>query len=91
MIIEWIVNVACGFASWVGSLTGGWEPPSWMTDAHSGLVTMLQSFAGFGVWVDWVAIGICVPTLLAVWVATVGVRLLRAIVAHIPLFGGSGA
>lgn len=88
MIIEWFAALGAGFIEWVSHLFDGIQVPSWLTDQHGALVTMLDSFNGLGVWVDWTALGICVGAVLVSWTAAAGIKGLRWFIGLFPTMGG---
>lgn len=90
MITEWFVNLYSWFVQWVASVFGPWTPPAELTDASSTLNGILGGFASVGVWIDWGVLGACVLVQIGTWVAVVGIKLIRALLAHFPLFGGAG-
>jgi len=91
VITEWFAEIAMDFAIWIASLFPEWEVPVWMEDTRGAMVTFLESSVGLGVWVDWSALGICLTAVGVAYVAGLTIRLIRAILAHVPQFGGSGA
>lgn len=90
MIVEWIVSVGSGFASWVASLFPVLELPEWFTGVDELVNDVFGYGDGLGAWIDW---PIVVPILvapLAIWALALGVRAARALIAHIPFLGGKG-
>lgn len=90
MITEWLISLSVGFVEWIASMLGPWEPPQELLDMVDGVTGILATFSSLGVWVNWVVLGGCVTVAVGVWVAVVGIKLIRAVLAHIPLFGGAG-
>lgn len=88
MIVEWLASMAAGFVEWISGLLAQIQPPAWITDQHGALVSMLDSFNGLGVWVDWVSLGICIGAVLASWGSALLVKGLRWLVGLIPTMGG---
>lgn len=90
MIVEWFLGLAGGFVEWLASLFGPWEPPAGLMGAVDGVASLLASMAGFGVWVDFGVLSMCVGISVASWLAVLGIKLVRAVLAHVPMFGGAG-
>lgn len=90
MIAEWFLQLAAGFVGWLADLFGPWEPPDVLTDPDSGVKSLLEGMAGIGAWVDWGVLALCISVSLGVWAAVFGIKLVRAVLAHVPLVGGSG-
>jgi hypothetical protein len=90
VISEWFMNMAAGFVEWLASLFGEWEPPTQLTDMADSAGYLVGQFASLGVWVNWPVLIGCVAASVAVWTVVVGIKLLRAVVAHLPEWGGAG-
>lgn len=90
MISEWFLNLAAGFVGWLAGLFGVWEPPQVLLDMADTVSLVVSMFADFGVWVDWVVLGACVLASVATWGIVLVIKVIRAIAAHVPAFGGSG-
>lgn len=90
MITEWFVSIGCHIAAWVGSLFPDWTPPDFLVHFSDTVNAILANVSGLGVWADWVYIIICVSAVMLVWGVSFGIKLVRAIVAHVPFFGGAG-
>lgn len=90
MISEWFLGLMAGFVGMLGDAFGEWDPPSQLTDGAAGVNGLLQSFNGMGVWVDWTVLGGCVAVQISVWLGVLLIKLVRAIAAHVPQFGGGG-
>lgn len=90
MISEWFLNLAAGFVQWLAGLFGEWTPPEQLTDMAGSAGYLVGQFASLGVWVEWPVLIGCVAVSVGVWAVVVGIKLLRAVVAHIPAIGGSG-
>lgn len=90
MISEFFLTLAAGFVSWLGSLFGEWEPPPELVDMATGANDLVMQFASLGVWVDWGVIAGCVAASVATWAIVLGIKVLRALAAHIPVIGGAG-
>ncbi|WP_137878070.1 hypothetical protein [Microbacterium sp. 4NA327F11] len=90
MITEWFGSLVVQFLDWLATVFGPWTPPTELTDAVSAVNGLIASFSSVGVWVDWTVLGSCVVASIGVWVVVVGIKIVRAVVAHIPAFGGAG-
>lgn len=90
MIVEFFLGIAQWFVEWIASLFGEWTPPAELLDATSGVSAVLGGIAGMGVWIEWTVLGACVAVQVGVWAVVLGIKLVRALLAHVPLFGGAG-
>ncbi|KRA23520.1 hypothetical protein ASD65_03100 [Microbacterium sp. Root61] len=90
MISEWFLGLAVGFVQWLAGVFGEWTPPPELTGASSAVNGIIGSLAGMGVWVAWPVLGACVGAAITAWAIVVGIKLVRAVIAHIPAFGGAG-
>lgn len=90
MITQWLIDMTLQVLSWVGSLFPAWDPPTQLTSMTQGVNDVLSGMAGFGTWVDFPTLTVCVLVQIATWVVVVLIALVRAVAAHIPLFGGAG-
>lgn len=90
MISEWFLQLAVGFATWLAGVFGPWTPPAELVDMADGAQQLVTAFASLGVWVPWGVIAACVAASVATWAIVVGIKLVRALAAHIPGFGGAG-
>lgn len=91
MIVELMAQVGANFVIWLASVMPEFEIPEFMLDQRSALIDVLQNFEGLGVWVDWQVLGFCLTATSVCFVIGLSARALRAIIAHIPQFGGGGA
>lgn len=90
MITEWFISLMAGFVGMLGDAFGEWTPPAELVDASTGVSDVLANFNGMGVWVNWTILTACVVIQLATWATVVGIKVLRALAAHIPQIGGAG-
>lgn len=74
----------------LADLFGEWEPPDELVNASDGARGLMSNMAGMGAWVEWTVLAACVAVQVAIWGSVVGIKLVRAVVAHIPGFGGAG-
>lgn len=90
MIVEWLMTISAGFIDWVATLFPPVELPEWVEDPFEGLHTIAAVVVGIDTWVDVLLIAAVTAVGLGVYVTTAGVKLLRAVLAHVPLIGGNG-
>jgi len=90
MISKWFLVLAVGIVEWLAGVFGVWDPPRILIDMSDGVADLLPQFASLGVWVDWAVIGACVAASVATWGIVLLIKLIRAVAAHIPAFGGAG-
>lgn len=87
MITEWLVSLGSGFGDWILSILPGIP----LIDGFVGGAAALGGFAGsLGVWVNWVGVGLLVLQVLTLYFVSFGVRIVRAIIGHLPVIGGNG-
>ena len=51
---------------------------------------LVSQFASIGVWIDWAAIGLACGLAISVGLVCLTIKAVRALLAHIPQFGGAG-
>lgn len=90
MISEFFLTLAAGFVSWLAGLFGEWQPPAELQDMADSAGYLVTQFASLGVWVNWPVLIGCVAASVGVWAVVVGIKLIRAVVAHFPMIGGAG-
>lgn len=90
MIIEWLMRVGTGFASWVVSIFPTLDLPEGIVNLDDHITSVLALGAGTGVFIDWTYIGFVAAIPLSVWALGLLVKAVRALVAHIPFVGGKG-
>lgn len=90
MIIEWLLGIGATVSNWFASLFPVWEPPEFLATFDDIVNDVLQNVGGIGVWADWVFILVVVGAVVSVWLIALGIKVIRAIAAHIPFFGGAG-
>lgn len=90
MIVEWLIAVGSGFAKWIATLFPVLDiPPSFET-VDDQIESLIESADGLSPWVDWGFVSLVLAIPLVVWVAGLVLRAVRALIAHIPFFGGKG-
>lgn len=90
MIAEFFASLGMDIAIWVTTLFPEWEIPPWVGDARGQLLAMLQTHNGLGVWVDWGMMGLCITATATTYGVVLTIKLVRAVIAHIPQVGGRG-
>ncbi|GAA2084158.1 hypothetical protein GCM10009840_21060 [Pseudolysinimonas kribbensis] len=90
MIVQWLIDVATGFAAWFASLFPVWEPPEWLVHLDDQVNPVLDNLAGVGAWVDWTFILAVVSAVLLCWGITLSIKVLRAVASYLPFIGGAG-
>lgn len=90
MISEFFLTLAAGFVDWLAGLFGTWDPPAQLVDMAGSVAGLVGQFASLGIWVDWGVLAACVAASVATWAIVVGIKVVRAVAAHIPAFGGAG-
>lgn len=91
MIIEWLVGVAMGIATWfTGLFATDWEVPTFLSGLDNTLNSVFANISGVSVWADWGFIIAVVLVVVSTWAVGLSVKVVRAIASHIPFFGGSG-
>ena len=91
MITEWLMSIGVLVSNWFASLwPTDFQVPDFIVNLDTMINDILANLSGVGVWADWVFILAVVGVVLVVWLLALGVKVLRAIAAHIPFFGGAG-
>lgn len=91
MIIEWLTGIAMQFGSMLADTFPEWEIPDWMYETRDTLYGILAEGANLGIWFPIEALKIALVATAGIYViGPLIIRLARAVIAHIPQFGGSG-
>lgn len=90
MISEFFLGIFGWIVTALADLMGPWTPPAELVEASTRVNDLLASMAGLGAWVNWPVLIGCVAVSVGVWAVVVGIKLVRAIVAHVPMVGGAG-
>lgn len=91
MITEFFMDRVVEFIVWLAGVFGEWTPPEELTAMSDGVVGMLQTYNGLGVWVSWPVVNACIAAAGLTWAVVIGIKLIQKLIAHVPGFGGSGA
>lgn len=90
MISEFFFGLATFFVDWLADMFGEWSPPPEFTQARDSVQDLLSGFSSVGVWVNWTVLAACVAVSVLSWGSVFLIKFIRAVVAHVPVFGGSG-
>lgn len=90
MIVEWLLSVGAAISEWVASLMPPVEIPDEIVNVDDSINDLFALGSGLGAWVDWALCAIVLGIPLTIWVVGLSVRALRALIAHVPFFGGGG-
>lgn len=90
MIVEWLITVAAGFVSWIGTLFPDDGVPGWLTNLDTNVNDWFAQWDGVGVWADWGFLASVVAIVLGWWLTGFLIKLVRTLLGHIPEFGGNG-
>lgn len=90
MVVEAILGFVAWFIGLIGSAFPDWEPPVELTQISGMVADLMGRFGGLSAWVEWPVLTGCIAVSLATWAAVAGLKLIRAIAAHVPALGGSG-
>lgn len=88
MIVDWLLSLMVGMVGWITDLMT-WEGAQ-PRDVFADFEFMVRQFGSVGVWVDWASFSAAIAISIGVWLVCAGVKLVRAIAAHVPQFGGAG-
>lgn len=89
MIIEWILEVSAAFNEWFATLFPPVDLP-FNPAQPVDLDPMIGWVVGIGFWVDFGLLAGIAAAAAGIWVAFLGTKAVRALVAHVPFFGGRG-
>jgi hypothetical protein len=88
MIVEWLLGLGETISEWLaGLMTFEGVNPEAVWSQMSGLVAQ---FGSLGAWIAWGTIGTAVGVAISVWLVCLGIKVTRAVLAHVPQFGGAG-
>lgn len=89
MIVEWLIGIASNIVTWLSEDVLTWEGAQ-PRDVWGDIEGMVAQFASIGVWIDWAAVSAAVALAIGVWLVCLTIKAIRALLAHIPQFGGAG-
>lgn len=91
MIVEWFFSLAGGVWGWVtGFMPAISDDSGVIVTAQNFMATLGEGAGLMGAWVPWVTLGLCLATVIPVYLGSMAVRLARAIIGHLPIIGGNG-
>lgn len=89
MITEWLISLGVDTGGWLLTLLPAL--PSDFLEGAVGTTVALGGFVGtMGVWVNWVLVSWLVAESFAVYLLMMTVRIIRALIGHVPFVGGNG-
>lgn len=89
MIIEWLMGVASGLWSWIGSLLPDWQLPPELMDPNGFIGGIFALGQGMSPFINWGFVALVGAIPLAVWVIGLLWKAARMVLSHFPLFGGN--
>lgn len=89
MILDWLITIGAGAAQWLLLLLPS-LPLDALMNGSAILADLGGTVASLGVWVDWFALAAQVTLVLGLYFTFLGLRILRALLGHIPFVGGNG-
>lgn len=89
MIPEFLINIGMGLAAFVVALFPPIPFDSLMS-ASSALNGLGQHVASLSAWVNWLALAGQITIVMGLYFTFLAVRILRALLGHVPFFGGNG-
>lgn len=89
-----IVEFFLGLVTWIGGLVIGMLPDDDSADivgsSASVIADVVAMGSGVSVWIPWGVAGVCFAFVTTFYVATFTLKIMRQLLAHIPLVGGVG-
>lgn len=90
MIVEWLFDIVLVIVDWFLALFDDVEIPSEVRSPTSSFSTLAANVSAMGIWVPWSVIAGAVAASLGVYAVMFIIKLVKQVLAHIPLFGGAG-
>lgn len=90
MILEWLLTIGTSVSGWIADLFPIWNVPAALSSPQSAVASVMSNFVGLGSWVSWPILIGCVAAVLGTWLVMFTIKLIRAVIAHVPQFGGAG-
>lgn len=90
MIIEWLFGLVEGVSGWLAEQMPDDELPDFLVNLDGMVNDVIDNVDGIAVWADWVYILAVVSAVVLFWGLAFVVKIIRALLAHVPLFGGAG-
>jgi hypothetical protein len=89
VIFEYFLGLVADIVNWLAANVFTWDGPQ-PRNVWGDIEGMVNNVASIGVWIDWAAIFTAAALAIGVWLACLGIKALRALIAHIPQVGGAG-
>jgi hypothetical protein len=90
VIVEALFGLAMGIVNAVFGIIPS-DPVASVVFKVDDIVTpLIDGLSSLGAWVPWQAVVICTPVVLSFYLGSFLLRVLRAVVGHIPFIGGNG-
>lgn len=90
MIVQYFLQIGAAFIAWLGGLMPAVDIPASVASPGGILNSILAFASGLGVWIDWSFLGICCGVVVLAWSSGLLMKVGRAVIAHVPWFGGKG-
>jgi hypothetical protein len=89
VITEWFLSLAEGVINWFVTIIPP-LPAVAVDDASTSLGELGSLVGSMSVWVNWIGVGAQVSVVMTLYFTFLAVKILRALFAHVPFFGGNG-
>lgn len=93
-VVAVVTEFFLGLVTWLGQFVIGMLPEdesSEIVGSASGVVANVVGMAnGVSVWIPWSVIGVCFVAVSTFYIATFTLKIIRQLLAHVPLVGGTG-
>lgn len=89
MIIEWVVQAGTTVMNWIIQLFPG-VPAQQIIDAQGNFTGLGSIVGSMSVWVNWLALGAQISVVMGLYFTFLALRIVRALIGHLPLIGGNG-
>lgn len=91
MIVEWFMSLASTVWGWIAGFFPAISDDQGVIITAQNFFSTIASGAGLlGAWIPWLTVSLCLAVVVPVYLAAMTVRLVRAILGHVPLIGGNG-
>ena len=91
MITDWFISLAAGMASFfISFIPGGNAVDQGIVHAGDGLTNIFALMGSLGTWVDWFSLSAAITAVMGLYFLTLVVRVIRAVIGHVPAIGGNG-
>lgn len=91
MITEFLVQLGVWVFGWTAEQLPQFnEVEGVVVTANTYLGPIADGMASLSAWVPWEVAALCVPLVAGVYLTSLVVKLGRAVLSHVPFFGGAG-